>query len=98
MTAAIRRIAAFVAAVSPLAASAGSVARTAEGPSDASAVWHLMGAIAPAVLWGLPLAYVVFTVVSALPRHPRAQRELEPPRDATLVDRLSLFADSREGW
>ena len=90
------RIAAAVA--SPLAASAGVIARTSEGPSEASALWHLLGAIAPVALWGLPLAYVVFTVASVMPRHPPVQRELERPRDGSLVDRLSLYADSGEGW
>jgi len=98
MIAAARRIAAVAAAISPLAARAGVLARAAEGPSDANLVWHLLGVVAPVALWGLPLAYVVFTVASVMPRQPRVQRELEKPRDATMVDRLSLYADSREGW
>jgi hypothetical protein len=82
---------------SPLAAAAGVVAVGGEGPSDATSAWNLLGALAPFALWGLPLAYVVFTVVSVLPRG-RVQDRLAEPRDATFVDRLSLFADSREGW
>jgi hypothetical protein len=95
----IATVAAIAAAASsPLTASAGVLARAVDGPSDASAVWHLLGSIAPVALWGLPLAYVVFTVTSLLPRHPKAQAELEQPREATFVDRLSLFTDSRDGW
>ena len=88
----------LAAAFAPLAAHAGVIARSAEGPSDASAAWHVLGVIAPALLWGLPLAYVVFTVASLLPRHPKAQDRLEAPREGTFLDRLSLYADSRDGW
>jgi hypothetical protein len=84
--------------VSPLTASAGVMAHVGEGPSDATTAWHLLGALAPVALWGLPLAYVVFTVVSVLPRHPGAQERLAEPRDATFLDRLSLGTDPGEGW
>jgi len=33
-----------------------------------------------------------------LPSHPPLQTRLDEPRDATFLDRLSLRADSREGW
>jgi hypothetical protein len=98
MIAAIRRLTATAAASSPLAASAAVLARSAEGPSEPSAVWQLLGAWTPVALWGLPLAYVVFAVVSSLPRHPKVQDELEAPRDASLVDRLTLTSDTRDGW
>ena len=101
MTTTVRAVtmAAVAAAVSsPVAPVAGVLTHSAEGPSEASALWHLLGVVAPGALWGLPLAYVVFTVTSLLPRHPRAQAELEAPRDASFVDRLSMFGDSREGW
>lgn len=97
MTASTRRAAAVVACLSPLAASAGVVARSVEGPADGSELWGLLGAVAPVLLWGLPLAYVVFTVATLLPLR-GGQKELERPRDATFVDRLSMFGDSREGW
>lgn len=90
-------LAVAVAAVSPLAARAGVIARSAEGPAVGTD-WQLLGVIGPALLWGLPLAYVVFTVVTRLPRHPRVQTKLEEPREATFLDRLSLHADSRDGW
>ena len=98
MSASARRVAAIIASSSPLAASAGVLTRSAEGPSDASELWRLLGAIAPVLLWGLPLAYVVFTVVTLLPPFPRGQKELERPRDGTFLDRLSMFSDSRDGW
>ena len=99
MTTSARHVATAVTALmSPLAASAGVLARSAEGPSDAATFWQVLGAVAPLALWGLPLAYVVFTVAAVLPRHPGAQTELEEPRDGSFVDRLSLFADSRDGW
>lgn len=93
--------AAFTAAIlaSPLTAAAtGVLVRGGEGPPDAFADWLLLGGLAPIALWGLPLAYVVFTVLSVLPRHPRVQGRLAAPRDATFVDRLSLHADSQDGW
>lgn len=96
VSAALRIAAAAVA--SPLSARAGLLSRAAEAPPDAGEAWHLLGAVAPTLLWGLPLAYVVFKVVAVLPRDGGAQRELEPPREATLADRTSLHADSREGW
>jgi len=94
-----RHVATAVTAVlSPMAASAAVLVRSGDGPSDANALWQLLGAVAPLVLWGLPLAYVVISVASVLPRHPKAQAELDEPRDATFVDRLSMFGDSRDGW
>jgi hypothetical protein len=97
---AITRLAATAAAFAsiPLAASAGVLARSGEGAPEADALWRLLGAVAPLALWGLPLSYVVFSVVSALPRHPKAQAELDEPRDANFLDRLSLFTDTRDGW
>jgi hypothetical protein len=94
MPAIVRRVAAIIASSSPLVASASVLTRSAE----ASEAWHLLGAVAPVLLWGLPLAYVVFTVVTLLPPFPRGQKELERPRDGTFVDRLSLFSDPRDGW
>ena len=84
--------------VSPAAAAAGVLARASESPSEATTVWQLLGALAPVALWGLPLAYVVFTVVSVLPRHPGPQDRLASPRDASFVDRLSLGTDPSQGW
>lgn len=99
MTTITHRIAAVAVALSiPLAAVGSTLARTGEAPADGSAFWHLLGLIGPTALWGLPLAYVVFSVLPALPRHPGVQDRLAEPRDATFVDRLSLFTDSREGW
>ncbi len=98
MSTASRRAAAVLAAVSsPLAAVAAVAAQTAEGPGDASTAWHLLGTLAPAVLWGVPLAYVVFTVASHLPR-PGGPRGLPPPRDGSLLDRTSIPYDPRDGW
>lgn len=88
---------AFTAATSPVIAAAAVASRSVDGPGDASAVWHLLGALAPAVLWGLPLAYVVFTVANHLPRG-GGQQDLSPPRDGSLVDRTSLHYDPRDGW
>lgn len=93
-----RGLAATTILLSPLVASAGFVLRGAEAGTDAAGAWELLGAIAPLALWGLPLAYVVFSVLVALPRHPRAQDELAEPKDATLVDRLSLHRSSQDGW
>ena len=84
--------------MSPLAASAGVLARAGEGSPDVLSAWSLLAALAPVALWGLPLAYVVFTVVSVLPRYPGPQERLAEPRDATFVDRLSLGTDPRDGW
>jgi hypothetical protein len=99
MTTTAHHVAAAVSAIlSPLAAFAAVVARGGEGPSDASTLWQALGSVAPLALWGLPLAYVVISVAAVLPRHPKTQTRLDEPRDATFVDRLSIFTDSREGW
>jgi hypothetical protein len=99
MTTTARHVATAVTALlSPIAASAAVLARSGEGPSEAETLWQVLGAVAPLALWGLPLAYVVISVAAVLPRHPKVQTRLDEPRDATFVDRLSMFADSRDGW
>lgn len=98
MTSTIRRLAASFAAASPLAAAAAVLSRSTEGPAEPGAFTAVLGAFGPVALWGLPLAYVIFTVVSSLRRRPGVQEELEEPREATLTDRLTLTSDTREGW
>jgi hypothetical protein len=97
MTTSIRCLAAAILA-SPLAAAAAVIARGGEAPTELALAWRLLGAAATTALWGLPLAYVVFTVAAQLPRRPRAQDRLAEPRDATFVERLSITSDTREGW
>lgn len=90
-----RRLAAALPFLAPLAASAGAVAGGAEEGADAA--WRLLAATGPAMLWGLPLAYLVLTVASRLPRRPPARTGPEGPRGAISPGRRSLRGGSREG-